>query len=30
VATNAGVEALESGNRVEVSLREQPELYRTD
>jgi hypothetical protein len=25
----AGLAAMESGERVEVSLREQPELYRT-
>jgi myo-inositol 2-dehydrogenase / D-chiro-inositol 1-dehydrogenase len=29
VVCDAGVEALNSGDRVEVSLREQPDLYRT-
>jgi hypothetical protein len=27
--TNAGLAALESGGRAEVSLRDQPDLYRT-
>jgi myo-inositol 2-dehydrogenase/D-chiro-inositol 1-dehydrogenase len=29
VVTDAGLQALQSGDRVEVSLREQPDLYRT-
>jgi len=29
VVTDAGIAALESGGRTEVSMREQPELYRT-
>ena len=30
VVTDAGIEALRTGTRATVSMREQPELYRTD